>query len=254
MPVYGPAGPTDTEAPPPTAPDDGYPGEPGKEIVRPIEDFFRAQGTYCVQGEAGGCQLYSAPTSNYLAWFTRELGPQGTAVAIDYAGIASNWMQQQMGRSLDTRLTGRVTERPMGDGQSHVTVEIDGSNVMAYAVDHANLRGPLFWGQRVFDIAAGRTPGLGQMKMVIRFINNVPGGPLPDLVQMIRQPQPGQHLESVMLSYFGKGEFGDAYGKGQASGTLSLTYDGSRGPIMPFHPEEVNTPPMGEASIALEAF
>jgi len=249
----GPTSPTDTEGPT-TAPDDGYTGEPGKELVRPIEDFFRAQGTFCVPDETGGCRLYSAPTENYLAWFSREIGNQGTAVAIDYAGIANSWLQQQAGISVGTSLTGSVTEQIIGEGQSRVTVRIDGQNVMAYAVDHANLAGPLFWGQRPFEVAAGRAPAMGQMSMTITFINNVPGGPLPDLLQLIRQPQPGQHLESVMLKYYGKGEFGDAYGKEASSGTLSLSYDGTQGPVMPWHPEDFNTPPMGEAKVALYAY
>jgi hypothetical protein len=254
-PAPGPASPTNPSAPPqPAAPDDGGPVEPGGEIVRPIQDFLVAQGTYCFPDETGNCQLYLAPISNYLSWFTRELGPRGTTVAIDYAGIANTWMQQQTGRSAGTSLSGRVTERVIGDGQSHVTVELFGQDVMAYAVDHANLAGPLFWGARPFEVGAGQAPGTGSMRMEIRFTHNAPGGPLPDLLQIIRQPQPGQHLESVMLSYSGKGEFGEAYGKGRVGGTLSLTYDGSRGPIMPFHPEDRNTPPVGESMIALEAF
>lgn len=243
----GPEAPTATEPP--------REGQPPivEERVRPIEEFLRAQGTFCVADEFGGCRLYSEPTANYLAWYDTQMGSSGTSVAVDYAGIADMWMQQKFGRAVGTDLKGRVTERMMPDGRVEVTVELFGQNVMGYAVDQANLNGPLAWGHRPMDLTDNNVaPATGNLTMTIRFVNHALGAPLPDLVQLVRAPEERRHLLGVWMQYDGQGDLGLVYGKPGEQGRLSVTYDGMRAPIEMAHPyDPANTPPMGASSITV---
>jgi hypothetical protein len=243
------AAPTDPQAP-------GSPGNPppppGPTQQRPLYEFLKAQGTYCVDDGMGGCQLYAAPVANYLAWFDQATG---STIGIDYAGIANAWMMQNMGRSNGTQIDGSITEQPLADGTVQVTVDLKADNAMAFVLRGPDLNGAVTYGARPQDLGDPRmAPALGSAHVFITFINTAPGAPLPDLVQLIRKPQAGQKLISIRVQYAGNGQTGPGYefGPGQPA-TMTLAYDSSQQPMMPANPAAPgSTPPTGYANMSLQ--
>jgi len=199
-------------------------------MTYPISRFLASQGTFCADNGMGGCAYYMLPTENYLGFVSRTLDQ--TAV-IDYAGIANNWLSAA-GRSVGTFIDGTVSEEPLPDGTARVTVRLNGTNVMAYVVNGPDLEGELAFGQSTRGVHMNsEKPALGNVQMTVTFINPRPGMPLPDLMQLVRAPEFGQRIESMVLVYDGDGVM-------QPSGApahLRVVYDGSGGPLMQSHPD-----------------
>lgn len=224
----------------------------GPTSVRPIQQFIDMQGTFCAPDASGSCASYMGHTDNYLAWFDES---QNRSVAIDYAGIASRWLAARSGRMVGTTLDGNIVEQALPDGRARVTIDLKGFNVMSYMVKEAFLAdGSVVFGKRVdqlFDPSV--EPALGNISMRIVFINSAMGAPIPDLIQLIRAPQGGQLLESISMSYDGKGTmmYPAPNAPKESSAQISVNYDGSRGPVYPAYPgTDGTTPPMGSSSIS----
>lgn len=239
----------------PTGSPSGAPSGPGsmQPTVRAIEEFIRTQGTFCVNDGSGGCQLYAAPTSNYLAWYDQQAG---ATIAVDYAGILNTWLMQNAGRSLGTQFNGSVVEEPLGDGTARVRINLDVVNAASFAVRGPELGGDLIFGNNVNGLSDGKTQAaLGNVHMLVELINPV-GAPIPDLVQLIRFPRPDQRLVNLLLDYSGEGPMGFAYkGTGEpGSGRMTLHYDGSQGGMMWSNPQAGGTtPPTGYATMQIDS-
>lgn len=237
----------------PGSPTGGPTGGPtGAPTTRPITEFLRMQGTYCAPDGFGGCQLYAAPTGNFISWFDQATG---MAVAIDYATIMSGWMSQNGGRSFGTDAQGQVLEEPLSDGTSRIMIDLHVANALGFAVHGPDLRGNLTFGARVNELMDPRfEPGVGHLNMRIELINPT-GAPLPDLVQLIREPRAGQRLVRIVVDYNGNG-FNYANGVEQGTPTnINLHYDESMGPIHPHNPmASGNTPPTGWASVQMTPY
>jgi hypothetical protein len=164
---------------------------------RPIEDFVSAQGTYCLDDGMGGCFLFVPPVANFLGWYdpAAEL-----AASVDYAGLAV----AHAGGAYSTETTGRVTERPLKDGRAEVHVRLHTKNALSWVVDGFDFNGPLLFGHRALDVAAGAEPALGESLLHIKFINTAPGDPLPDLIKLFVEPELGQEL--IFMSFYAQAD------------------------------------------------
>jgi hypothetical protein len=164
---------------------------------RPIEDFVNAQGTFCIDDGQGGCFLFVPPIANFLGLSDPE---EEIAASVDYAGLADAFA----GGAFGTETTGTVTERPLNDGRAEVHVRLHTTNALSWVVDGFDFTGPLLFGNRAPEVLAGAEPALGESFLHVKFINTAPGAPLPDLIQLLVAPEPGQEL--VFLSFHARAD------------------------------------------------
>jgi hypothetical protein len=162
--------------------------------ARPLADFVNVQGTY----DFGF--LFVPPVPNFLGWSD----PAGLSLSIDYAGLADRTCNGVAG----TVFAGTVAERLLPDGRAEVSVELFTRNAITWAVngtDFAN--GPVVFGVRWQEDPPGRcalagTPALGTSLLRVTFRNTAPGAPLPDLVQLLVAPEPGQEFVALAIDGF----------------------------------------------------
>ena len=206
----------------PTASDAAALAKSNSAVQRPIQDFLSTQGTYCLDDGQGGCALFLPPAPNIVGW---GFGPHNAFLIADYAGVWDAWLSDQSGgaASVGTTESGTVSERPMADGRASVVVHLNTDNAIVW-VSYLNdqlddFPGTSVLGNRLEDILTGATAALGRMSTHLEFINTAPGAPLPDLVQLLFAPLPGQEWTSVRLGIVGHGELHPAFGQGVAEGT-----------------------------------
>jgi hypothetical protein len=122
---------------------------------------------------------------------------------VDYAGIENNFV----GGAFGTQIDGTITERPLADGRSEVSVRLHTRNALVWVTACDFATGPLLFGHRVSDVLSGADAALGDSFLQVVFFNTAPGAPLPDLEQLIFAPEPGQEFRLISL-------------RAQANGTL----------------------------------
>lgn len=225
--------------PKPDTPPEGSQPQPG---MRTIGEFLARQGTYCVDDGMGGCMQYAPPVANYMAWYDRS---QDRSIVVDYAGLANTWLEAASGfkRSLGTQVTGTINENPMEDGRALVTVDLHTTNAMSFMVQGPQLaNAPIFGStpQQLLDESHRATVGDAHIHLV--FVNNAVGAPLPDLVQLVMAPQPGQQLVDMRIHYDGNGQ---VFAPDGPMGHVSV---GPDGPFMQAFPGS-GFAPMGVARI-----
>jgi hypothetical protein len=100
---------------------------------RSIEEFVAAQGTFCIPDPGGGCVIFVPPVANYIGWSDPDRLLGG---AVDYAGLANEWIEQESGGSVSfgTSLRGTVTERTLQDGRGLVHVILHTEHALTFAV------------------------------------------------------------------------------------------------------------------------
>lgn len=176
---------------------------------RSIEEFVAVQGTFCFDDGAGGCFLFEPPLPNFLG---QSDPPRDLAASVDYNGFAETYLVANGGDSLGTNIGGYVVERARPDGRANVHVVLRTRNALAWVEAGADFSGPLLFGNKVDEVLAGAPPALCLSVWDIRFINTAPGAPLPDLLQMLAAPEPGQEIVSIRTTCNARGEFHAAYG------------------------------------------
>lgn len=176
---------------------------------RPIQEFVDAQGTYCIDDGAGGCFIFEEPLPNFLG---QSDPARNLAASVDYAGFAEEYIVANGGDSLGTRTRGSVTEKARSDGRANVHVLLRTKNALVWVAQGEDFSGPLLFGNKVLDVMAGATPALCLSVFEIKFINTAPGAPLPDLMQLLFAPEPGQEVVALHTTCNAKGEFHAAYG------------------------------------------
>lgn len=160
-------------------------------VQRPIEDFVDQQGTFCIPDGAGGCFLIVPPIENFIGWTDAMTG---IGASVDYAGLADDWAAGAFG----TETTGTVTERPLPDGRAEIHVRLRTENALTFVVAGGDFAGgELLFGNRAPEVLAGAAPALGESFLHVRFVNTAPGDPLPDLIQLLIAPEPGQELKFI---------------------------------------------------------
>ncbi|MBI1735331.1 MAG: hypothetical protein HYR51_09160 [Candidatus Rokubacteria bacterium] len=159
---------------------------------RPLGDFLGAQGS---------TSDFVPPVPDYVGWVDGEFV---TFALVDYPGLAAGWIEDATGgaESLGTKVRGTVMERAAPDGRAEVRVRLVTSRALSWAfliadvVDFSDplffLTTPLAFGARAQDVVDGATPSLGKAHFDVTFTNSAPGAPLPDLVQLLNAPLPGQ--------------------------------------------------------------
>jgi hypothetical protein len=193
---------------------------------RPIDDFLKTQGTFCIDDEHGGCVIFVPPLNNFLGWAALKDGI-GRGASIDYAGIAAAYLKDR-GIRLGTTMDGTVSERRLKDGRAEVSVVLHTTNALSWAVPvdvsepnpDPNPFGdnPLLFGARVPDVVAGAPSALGNSQLKVVFKNSAPGAALPDVLQLANLPPDEHVLELIELSF-----------RGQADGALHKTFDVAEG-------------------------
>lgn len=177
--------------------------------IRPISDFVEKQGTFCIPDGGGGCFLFVPPLDNFIGSSDPK---SGILAAIDYAGIANNWVMRESGGviSFGTSFSGTVRERPLLDGSAEVQVILRTKNALTWAVqpnDDDGFNGALAFGHRAPDVLNdGAEPTLCDSHYQIRLINTAPGAPLPDLLQVLVAPEDNQEIRMLHLTCTVKGE------------------------------------------------
>ena len=162
--------------------------------TRPVHDFIVNQGTYCSPDGSGGCALIAAPVPNYLCWCDPGTGWK---VSLDYAAVAESWLHQESSGALScgTECRGQVIEIPQPDGSARVSVQLQTRKALTWA-DKEKPSG-LQLGTRADAVLRGKIPTLGQAKLELEFSIPTPGAPLPDLMQLLYDPAPGQQLHRI---------------------------------------------------------
>ena len=152
----------------------------GKTVHRPISEFLSAQGTYCFDNGAGGCDLLIPPDPNFLGWSTGAGKTPVLSAGVDYAGLAT----EAYSPGKKPQIEGTVTERPLADGRAEIRVQLHTKGANVWITGDA---GTLLFGHRPVDVAAGKGQALGDSFLDAVFINPKPGDPLPDLMQLLAE-------------------------------------------------------------------
>jgi hypothetical protein len=193
--------------------------------IRPISEFVAAQGTYCIDDGSGGCFLFVPPIKNLIGWAS----PGSNRFAlIDYTGVAAQWLKDGYDKDLGTVTSGTVLERPLPDGRAQVSVLLHTSNALAWAIDGFDFAGgPLIFGHRAPDVAAGAEPGLADCLLQVEFKNTAPGAPLPDILQLFFAPEPGQEVRVLSFRATASGPLRAYFGVPEGTpGRLVVTQTG----------------------------
>ena len=184
----------------------------GAATIRPIEDFIETQGTFCV-GIPPDCFLIVDPIANFVG--SSDPGT-GRLSSVDYAGLANKWIEEESGgeESFGTEMSGTVIERPLADGRAEVHVILKTTNALTWVVDGlGNFNGPLLFGNRAPDVLdEEKEPALGDSFLEVKFINTAPDAPLPDLIQLLFFPEPGQEQVFFALRARARGELKALFG------------------------------------------
>jgi len=152
-------------------------------------------------------------------------------------------LADEPGTRLRNETSGAINEQPIGDGRVQVTIELHTINAISFISRGVDVMGgPVILGHRPMELVQPQNDaGKGDVFMRIVYIS-MPGMPIPDLIKLIRAPEPGQKLVSFEMSYQGRG----------------ITEDGryvefgikSSDPLMYSLPENAqNTPPAGYTTL-----
>jgi hypothetical protein len=177
-------------------------------VLRPIEDFVDTQGTFCFPDGMGGCLLFVPPIENFLG---QSDPSNGLLSSVDYAGLADEWIggPDGCGESFGTTFSGSVTETPLADGRAKVHVVLHTRNALTWVTQDdelSNFNNPLWFGYRAPDVCDPEQNvevgdvALGHITMIVEFINAEPGDPLPDLLQLLVAPEPGQEGPRILFT------------------------------------------------------
>ena len=199
----------------------------GTAIQRPITDFISTQGTFCSPVSSVNCAslFNTAIPIPFIIWSNNindtpdERSADSLRCAVvDYAGLLAR-------PSFGTTLKGTITDRPLnnGTGQSEVTVTLATNNALTWVFagdpSATNICGvnfttqPLLFGTRPANVtASGDNAALGDSHLKVVFTNTAFGAPLPDLIQLVFSPAPGQALRQFSISASANGLLHAAFG------------------------------------------
>lgn len=161
-------------------------GEAGPQVATPplqvtmrsLSEFLAAQGTTSPK--------FFPPVANYVGWADAAMT---TFALIDYAGLADDYLQSQLG----TQVTGSVTETELADGRAQIAVDLFTTNALGFAQSVADLTShkfkfkntPTIFGNTAKDVRHGADAAVGESHFFITFTLPSPGAPLPDLVDVL---------------------------------------------------------------------
>lgn len=206
---------------------------------RDIMDFVDAQGTFCFPDGSSGCAIFVPPVQNFLGWTDPKAQ---IAASYDYAGLADEYL----GGAYGTTFSGSVRERPLADGRAEVQVVLDTHNALTWVVDFMDFdfNTGLLFGSRV-DTAGG-VPAFGDCRLRVKFINTAPQAPMPDLLQILAFPEPGQEVLSLQFTGNAGGLLVDGTPARTHASETGLLDTGFHGAVQDGFPvERINLWPVG---------
>ena len=180
----------------------------GATTTRPIEDLLSQQGKYPPLPPNSNVP----PDPNFSAWGSMAIIPgfidrpdRGWAkkavdnvilyAGVDYLGIAAVYENENYnGNMVVPEINGNVTERPLPDGRTEVTIimHTKGANVWVMLLDYQGdvadqIANKLtLFGYRPRDVVAGKSPALGDCLLHMVYISPFEQGHvLPDLIEVI---------------------------------------------------------------------
>jgi len=211
----------------------------GKSWSRAIEEFLVQQGTYCIDDGSGGCKLFAPRIANYLAWFDPS---QDRTIAVDYAGLVKAWLESQGRDAFGAQITGSVMEQVQSDGRSMITVDLHMMNATSFMVQGPELQSPAIFGYYPMELMnPPNHPALGDAHLHLAFVNPQPGMAIPDLIQLVTAPNPGQEILDFQFHYDGNWMLPD--------GSMQHVMVSRAGPFQPAFPTPGPFAPMGVATI-----
>src|SRR6185503_10048462 len=205
----------------------------GEATQRPLSDFLATQGTFCqdVLGD-GSSYRFVPPAPNFLGWtHDTDADREILFAGVDYAGLAND----HFGDLFGTEFSGSVSERALPDGRAEVSVLLRArrANGWVVALDLTGdvlaqiADGPTLFGHRPEDVALGAAAALGESLIYVEFVNNAPGAPLPDLLQVVFAPAPGQELRSLRFLWRASGPLTAGFGVADGTpGHCTIQQDG----------------------------
>jgi hypothetical protein len=186
--------------------------------TRPITDFTLSQGTYCLKFSPSGidcsassyggspCDLFVPPQPNVAGWSDPK---SARFVLVDYAGLAD----AVVGGAFGTTMDGHITELPLSDGRAQVAVLLHTQNAFTWASDiFTSFPGPVLFGHELADVLTGADAALGDSFLQLTFTNTAAGAPLPDLIQLLFCPEPGQQVDVQSFRASANGSLRAAFG------------------------------------------
>jgi hypothetical protein len=207
-------------------------------VQRPLSDFLSTQGTFCFPDGMGGCLLFFPPVPLYLG----ENNADSSLVAwVDYAGVANTWANGAFG----TQFNGTVTERSLSDGRAQVDVVLHATHALTF-VTAGNPPAPLLFGHYAPDVLAGQDGAFATSSLETSFINTAPGAALPDLIQLLFLPAPGQEAVLINVQATAKGTLRSAFGvRDGTPGMLTVAENGNFPKRSNVQPSLVSLRPIG---------
>ncbi|WP_319548453.1 hypothetical protein [Desulfogranum marinum] len=147
---------------------------------RPLSDFIDNQG----QGSS-----FFPPVGDYVGWADASFI---TFALVDYAGVAAQYLIEDCGITVGTKITGSVVEFPLPDGKAKVQVVLHTKNAMGFAQSIEALANNDFdfnatetiFGNKAVDVCSGAEAAIGQSRLKATFTINA-GDSLPDLMDVI---------------------------------------------------------------------
>jgi hypothetical protein len=169
---------------------------------RSLDEFLAAQGTYSA--------FFNPPVPDYMYWYDPE---NLNALWPDYAGVANAWAEDESGGtvSFGTTITGTVKERALNDGRALIHVNLHAQNALVFGF-HAATGDMLFGATPQEVVYDGAAAALGSVNMNIKFTNPEPGYPLPDIMQILLEPETGQEIVFEQVNCTAEGELREASG------------------------------------------
>jgi hypothetical protein len=201
--------------------------------IREIEEWVEAQGTFCLSPawdcseNPAECLLFVPPFENYFGWSSFPPPPDdpGYFASFDYAGIAARKIEEEGGDPIGTTFRGHVRERPLDDGRAEVQVILHTDNALVWVNECCDFAtSPMLFGARSTEVLEGAEPTVGKFFMDLTFVNTALGASLPDFMQLIYCPEPGQELRMIRVSASAKGPLREAFGApAGAQGSLTVS-------------------------------
>jgi hypothetical protein len=119
-------------------------------------------------------------------------------------GRVAAWINGHGGDVATPSYSGKVTERPLADGRTLITVTLRSSNAITYVwedVEPEWWEGPMLFGHRSTEILAGAEPTYGSFTAQFRYITAAqPGDPMEDALDVIFEPDEGHELVMIRFS------------------------------------------------------
>jgi len=185
--------------------------------IRPVSQFVEAQGTYCLFSGTytGSCYLTVNLGENFMSWSSPC---SNLHASIDYAGLADRRLQENGyngGHGLGTSFEGTIVDRTLSDGRAEVKVLLKTKNALTWIIedtypDSGYAGGTLRMGHRTAEVVSGAAPALSDSLLELVFINDAPGAPMPDLIDLVVNRAPD--IVSIAFVACGNGQLHSASG------------------------------------------